>query len=197
MIRIQTPRLVLREHRMDDAPALHAILSDPAATWYIPDMHRDQPGDTEGYLRSTLRDRQAHPRLRYNLAVADGQDVCIGEVGLRHIDGPADSGCWTLGYYLRPDLWNHGLATEATEAALGFIFAQGARRVSASCLAENLSSRTVLWKCGFTREGMLLAHTWHDRQWKDCAVYRLLREEWIAREDARREGNACRSFGET
>ncbi len=178
MIRIQTPRLVLREHRMDDAPALHAILSDPAATWYIPDMHRDQPGDTEGYLRSTLRDRQAHPRLRYNLAVADGQDVCIGEVGLHLIDGPVDGGCWGLGYYLRADLWGQGLATEAAGAALGFIFGLGARRVFASCLAENLGSRAVLWKCGFTREATLRSHTWHDGQWKDCAVYRLLREEW-------------------
>ena len=181
MIRIETPRLTLRDHRMDDAAALHAILSDPAATWYIPSMHRETLEDTEGYLRSALRDMGACPRLRYNLAIADGQDACIGEVGLHLIDGPADAGCWGLGYYVRPDMWNRGYATEAVGAALEFVFARGARRVSASCLAENVSSRTVLWKCGFTREATLIAHTWHDRQWKDCVVYRLLREEYQTR----------------
>lgn len=181
MIALETARLTLREHRMDDAGALHAILSDPAATWYIPAMRRETLEDTEGYLRGTIRDIQAFPRLRYNLAVADRQDVCIGEVGLHLIDGPADAGCWGLGYYIRSDLWNRGYATEAVGAALDFVFGLGARRVSASCLAENLSSRSVLWKCGFTREATLRAHTWHDRQWKDCVVYRLLREEYQAK----------------
>lgn len=178
MIRIQTPRLTLREHRMEDAAALHAILSDPAATWYIPAMRRERLEDTESYLCAALRDARAFPRLRYNLAIAGEGDACIGEVGLHLIDGPADAGCWGIGYYLRPDLWNRGYGTEALGAALDFAFDLGARRISASCLAENLSSRTVLWRCGFTREATLIAHTWHDRRWKDCVVYRLLREEY-------------------
>ena len=180
MIEIRTPRLTLRDHRPDDLMPLHAILSDPAVTWNLQGMYRETPEDTDGYLRSVLRDQQATFRLRYNLAIADADDVCVGEVGLHLVDGTLKDGCWGLGYYLRRDLWNRGYATEAVTAALGFIFGNGASRVSASCLAENISSRTVLWKCGFTREGMLKAHTWHDGQWKDCAVYRLLRDEWAA-----------------
>ena len=64
---------------------------------------------------------------------------------------------------------------------MNFIFNNGAARVSASCLAENLASRRVLEKCGFVQEGRLKAHTWHDGEWKDCAVYRLLRDEFIGR----------------
>ena len=180
MIEIKTPRLALREHTPADLVALHAILSDHAVTWTMQSMYRESLDDTEGYLRSVLSDQNACPRLRYNLAIADAQDRCIGEVGLYFVDGTMDDGCWSLGYYLRGDLWNRGYATEAVRAALGFIFSRGASRVSASCLAENISSRTVLWKCGFTREGMLKSHTWHDGQWKDCAVYRLLKAEWQA-----------------
>ena len=180
MIRIETPRLILREHRPEDLLPLHAILHDPAVTWSIQSMYREAPEDTDGYLRSVLNDQNAMPRLRYNLAIADSEDRCVGEVGLHFIDGTMDDGCWGLGYYLRQDLWNQGFATEAARAALGFIFSRGASRVSASCLAENLGSRMVLWKCGFTREGLLKAHTWHDGRWKDCAVYRLLKSEWQA-----------------
>ena len=67
------------------------------------------------------------------------------------------------------------LSLLAGGAALDYIFACNARRVTASCLAENLSSRRVLEKCGFTQEGLLKQHTWHDGQWKDCAVYGKLR----------------------
>ncbi len=180
MIRIETPRLILRDHVPEDLELLHAVLHDRAVTWSMQSMYRETLADTDGYLRSVLRDLDAAPRLRYNLAIADSDDRCVGEVGLHLIDGMLDDGCWGLGYYLRHDLWNRGYATEAVRGALGFIFSRGARRVSASCLAENLGSRTVLWKCGFTREGLLKAHTWHDGEWKDCAVYRLLRSEWQA-----------------
>lgn len=184
MIRIITPRLVLREHTSEDLVPLHGILSDPAVTWTIPGMYHEVPQETDAYLGSVLQDAEKSPRVRYNLAIADADDRCVGEVGLHFIDGTLDDGCWGLGYFLRADLWNRGYATEAVRAALDFIFARGASRISASCLAENTGSRMVLWKCGFTREGLLKAHTWHDGQWKDCAVYRLLKREW----QAHREG---------
>ena len=176
----ETPPVHLREHTMADLMPLHALLSDPAVTWTLPGMYRETPEDTESYLRSVIADARTCPRMRYNLAIADACNICIGEIGLHFIDGTMTDGCWGLGYYLRPDLWNRGCTTLAVRQALRFIFCRGASRVSASCLAENTASRCVLWNCGFTREGMLKAHTWHDGQWKDCAVYRLLRSEWEA-----------------
>ena len=177
-VRLETPRLIVREHRLEDLVPLHAILSDPAATWYLPFMHKAAIGETEAYLRSVMRDAERPIRQRYNLIVEDRTtgDV-LGSVGLHVIDGTAEGAHYGLGYFLRPDSWNRGYTTEAARAALRFIFGGNARRVSASCLAENLGSRRVAEKCGMTQEGLLKAHTWHDGQWRDCAVYRLLREE--------------------
>ena len=100
-------------------------------------------------------------------------------MGLHLIDGGTEGAHYGLGYFIRPDLWNRGLATEAAMAALDFIFAGNACRVSAACLAENLASRRVLEKCGMRQEGLLKKHTWHDGQWKDCAVYAVLKEEYL------------------
>ncbi|MBR1820547.1 MAG: GNAT family N-acetyltransferase [Clostridia bacterium] len=178
-VHIETPRLILREHRPEDLEPLYAILSDPAATWYIPDMRKVNPDETEAYLRSAMRDADRNVRLRYNLAVEDrATGELLGAVGLHVIDGTPEGAHYGLGYFLRPESWNRGYATEAAHAALGFIFNGNACRVSASCLAENLGSRRVAEKCGMTQEGLLVAHTWHDGQWKDCVVYRLLRDEF-------------------
>jgi RimJ/RimL family protein N-acetyltransferase len=178
-VRLTTPRLVLREHRADDLTALHAILSDPATTWYLPGMYKRELVETEAYLRSVMRDAESHHRLRYNLAVEDRRTgALLGSVGLHVIESAPQGAHYGLGYFLRPDVWNQGYATEAARATLAFIFQGNACRVSASCLAENIGSRRVAEKCGMTQEGLLRAHTWHDGQWKDCAVYRLLREEF-------------------
>ena len=177
-VRLETDRLVLREHRPDDLAALHAMLSDPWTTWYIPEMRKADPFETEAYLRSVMRDEEAHLRLRYNLIIQErAGGEAIGSLGLHAIDGGDDGAHYGLGYFIRRDLWNRGFATEAVTAALDFIFSADAFRVSASCLAENLGSRRVLEKCGFTQEGLLKQHTWHDGQWKDCAVYRVLRSD--------------------
>ena len=173
---LETPRLILREHLPGDLLPLHAMLSDPATTWYLPDLYHADIAETEAYLHSVMRDDEAHTRLRYNLIVqekASGEPV--GSVGLHAIDGGDDGAHYGLGYFIRRDRWNLGYATEAVAAALRFIFSADACRVSAACLAENLGSRRVLEKCGFTQEGLLVRHTWHDGQWKDCTVYGVLK----------------------
>lgn len=179
-VRLQTPRLVLREHSPEDLLPLYAILSDPAATWYIPAMYKPALEEAEAYLRSVMRDAERSHRLRYNLAIEDSATgALLGSVGLHVIESVPDGAHYGLGYFVRPQSWNQGYATEAVRAALKFIFHSNARRVSASCLAENLGSRRVAEKCGMAQEGLLKAHTWHDGEWKDCAVYRVLRSEFI------------------
>ena len=176
-VRLETPRLILREHRPEDLMPLHAMLSDPAVTWRLPDMRKEDPAQTEAYLRSVMRDDEASQRMRYNLIVEERDTgEVVGSVGLHVIDGAPDGAHYGLGYFVRRDRWNRGYATEAARAALDFLFAGNGCRVSASCLAENLGSRRVLEKCGFTQEGLLKKHTWHDGRWKDCAVYGILRE---------------------
>ena len=177
MIRLETPRLILREHVPGDLMPLHAMLSDPATTWYIPDLYHADIAGTDAYLHAVMRDAQARPRLRFNLMVAERiTGEVAGSVGLHVIEGDAGSVHYGLGYFVRRDLWNAGCATEAVRAALDYILALDAHRITASCLAENLGSRRVLEKCGFVQEGLLKSHTLHDGVWKDCAVYGQLKE---------------------
>lgn len=173
---LETDRLVLREHLPRDLMPLHVMLSDPATTWYIPDMYHADLAETEAYLHSVMRDDEAHSRLRYNLmAVERATGEAVGSVSLHVIDGGECGVHYELGYFIRRDRWNLGYATEAVSAAQGFIFAADACRITASCLAENLPSRRVLEKCGFSQEGLMKQHTWHESTWKDCAVYGLLK----------------------
>ena len=181
MIALETPRLNLRDHVSEDLTALHAMLSDDDMTWFLPSMRKGSAEETRAYLEGCMADAVSEPRVRYNLAVVDRRQELIGSVGLHLIDGDASEGHYGLGYFIAPALWNRGYATEAVGAALEFIFENGAVRVSASALAENLSSRRVLEKSGFTQEGLLRAHTLHAGAWLDCAVYGILKRDYKGR----------------
>ena len=113
MIIIETPRLILRDHISEDLEPLHATLTNPAVVWYLPAMRMEDVEQTKAYLISSMRDIDAAPRTRYNLAVTDRGGTYLGEVGLHYIDGtPEDAHCG-LGYFIRHDRWNLGIATEA------------------------------------------------------------------------------------
>ena len=53
-----------------------------------------------------------------------------------------------LGYFIDPEHWNHGYASEALKAAVDELFLRGYRRVRAGYFEENGASCRVMEKCG-------------------------------------------------
>lgn len=61
-----------------------------------------------------------------------------------------------LGYWLTPDAWGHGFATEAGRAVLQAARARGVRRITAGHFIDNPASGRVLRKLGFRPTGQLV-----------------------------------------
>jgi ribosomal-protein-alanine N-acetyltransferase len=73
----------------------------------------------------------------------------IGELGWK--GGPGPDGTAEIGYSVVPGQRGRGYATEAVQAFVHWATAHaGVRRVVAETLADNLASRRVLEKSGFT-----------------------------------------------
>jgi RimJ/RimL family protein N-acetyltransferase len=89
------------------------------------------------------------PSLRFLITLpgAKGAPI-IGAVGLhRESDGHE------LGYWIAPDRWGRGYATEAARGALEVARAIGRRRVIAGHYLDNPASGHVLRKLGFRETG--------------------------------------------
>ena len=81
---------------------------------------------------------------------AEGQSV--GDVSLAPID--ERRGWANLGYWVHPDHWGKGYATEAASLAVTHGFEELAlHRVSATIVADNEASKRVVEKLGFAHEG--------------------------------------------
>lgn len=82
-----------------------------------------------------------------------GEARLVGGLGI----GPLDDEPHELGYWIVPDAWGRGLATEAASAAIRSAQALGVRRVSAGHFIDNPASGRVLRKLGFRPTGQIIS----------------------------------------
>jgi ribosomal-protein-alanine N-acetyltransferase len=64
---LYTPRLLLREFRIEDQAGVHAFASDPEATRYT-DWGPNTPDDTASFLAEAVQDAETVSRTRFALA---------------------------------------------------------------------------------------------------------------------------------
>ncbi len=169
-VRLETPRLILRELALEDAIAVQAWAADPEVYRYMP-WGPNTLEDTAVFLRSAIEARRAEPRSAFELGfVARGSGELIGAGGCRvrsaqNLDGD-------IGYVLRRDAWGRGYATEAAAGLLEFgLRVLGLHRVWATCHVDNAGSARVLEKIGMRREGRLRHHVRARGEWRDSYLY--------------------------
>ena len=173
---LETPRLILRKLRLDDAEDMFEYAQDrdlainglwlPYTTLQesIDDLTEAMADYAEGRLMDWAVEHRDNGKM-------------IGRLGLhkyRRVDGSAD-----LGYALNRAYWGQGYGTEAARRVLQFGFEEmGLYRISASVLPDNHASVHVLTKLGMRMEGVqrgaCAIRGGHD----DLHSYSILRGEW-------------------
>jgi len=77
----------------------------------------------------------------------------VGGIGLDLLEGEK-AGVGNVGYWITPDFWNRGIATEALRAMTRYAFRSfPLRRLQANVFGWNPASGRVLEKCGYRLEG--------------------------------------------
>ncbi len=87
--------------------------------------------------------------------------------------------CGEIGYFLLPEFWGKGYASEIACTLVDTFFARmGLHRICATCNAENKGSERVMQKAGMTLEGVLRKARYKQGVWHDELRYSILRCEW-------------------
>ncbi|MGE5184185.1 MAG: GNAT family N-acetyltransferase [Acidobacteriota bacterium] len=173
---ITTPRLVLRELRLDDARAVAERAGDRRVARFLIAVPSPYPPSLAArWIASRLA---WWPARGVTLAIArrGAPDALLGTASLRRFvrDRRAE-----LGYWLGADAWGKGYATEAAGALVDFGFRElGLERIYAQVLEGNAASCRVLEKLGMTDEGTRRRHVRKGRRLHDVEMFGLLRSEW-------------------
>jgi len=171
---LRTERLVLRRMTVADAPAAHAVLSDPDSMryWYHP-PHTDLQQTLEVLKRKRLVD-DGWQRV---WAITTDGGAWLGDITLFRMN--ETPGLLWLGYILRPAARGRGYATEAAAAVLDYGFGDWqAHRVEAQLDPDNAASAALLTRLGFRFEGRQRRNFRLGTEWKDTAIFGLLADEW-------------------
>jgi ribosomal-protein-alanine N-acetyltransferase len=162
MIRLETARLVLRDHEPDDLEPFCEMESDP-------EYRRPQPVHPRTELERSFRETWLPPKAMGLLATVFKPDGhYIGRCGLYPFR--TDAGVLipqeaSLAFYLARQYWGRGLATEAGRALVAHGFGElGLTRIHAGINAANRASQRVVEKLGFrlARLGEGDGNRWYD-----------------------------------
>jgi ribosomal-protein-serine acetyltransferase len=107
------------------------------------------------------------------------QGALAGEIELDYVDW--SNRITEIGYWVGADAEGKGLVTKACRILIAHAFDNlGLNRVQIRCATENLRSRAIPEKLGFTQEGILRqVERLHDR-YVDLVIYGMLAHEWQA-----------------
>ena len=177
---LDTPRILLRAVRAEDAADLVLLDSDPEVRRYVGQF----PPPTIEQVREALIPRwhaidSRTPEVGFWIAELRDDASFVGWFHLRppREDEPALPGDLSLGYRLRRERWGKGLATEGGQALLRYGFERlGAPRVTASALRENIASIRVMQKLGMT-----LDREWVWNRTEPAVLYALHKNSPAAR----------------
>jgi len=154
---LRTERLVLRNLTMDDVDRIARVANDKriARNMTAAFPHPYTVDDARAFIESDP----------YGWAIEPVEPVATLGPGLVGVVGGASraegspsvyEGVHLFGYWLTPDAWGRGFATEAGATYLDHVTqALPIRRIEAGVYAWNPGSGRVLEKLGFTLEGRL------------------------------------------
>ena len=93
-------------------------------------------------------------------------------------------GVWSIGFWIHPERWRQGLATEASRAVINFGFETlAAKKIVASHALWNVASQRVMEKLGLTYVRDNPRAFAKNGRWVAEAEYETDRDSWRAREE--------------
>lgn len=181
MIKLETPRLVIRDYTPADEEEYYQLKSDEGAMLrYQSDIMVHSREEARKEFAGVLSDAVKPDRLFYFFRVElreSGRQV--GSVGYTVTERTPVGKLVHAGYFYFPEFWGKGYGTQAFREVLRFAFTEdGVYRVTTGCLAENRGSERIMQKCGLIKEAEHVDWQWHEGRMKTRLEYRLLKSEY-------------------
>lgn len=167
---------ILRPWKESDAPDLAAAANDYDIAKNLRNAFPHPYGleDAMGFIRDCLS--KGDTRQLTRAIVAEGK--IAGSIGV-FLGSDVYEKSAELGYWLAKPFRRQGIMTQAVRRLCGEAFRIfDLERIYAEPFADNLGSRGVLEKAGFTLEGTMRNGVFKNGVYKSYCMYALLREEW-------------------
>ncbi|MEJ7556870.1 MAG: GNAT family N-acetyltransferase [Pedobacter sp.] len=170
---MESDRLILREHTLNDAEAWFKLRHNPDVMRYI---DRDSPtnlAEVEGYLDSLISGFEQGESMGWVIALKEDPTQMIGNIVFWRLDFANYRA--EIGYLLDPVHWRKGLLSEALKVVITFAFEEmKLHSIEANINPENEASKKLLLKHGFVKEAYFRENYYYSGRFLDSEIYSLV-----------------------
>ena len=179
MMKLETPRLIMRDISLLDIEMIHQLHSLPETDRYNTLGIPETKEVTSKLVFEWIVQQQGDPRTSFIFYVEEkGTAEFIGLMGMRL--GKLNYRIGEVWYKTHLKQWGKGYTTEALKKLLDFCFTElKLHRIEAGCAVENIASVKVLEKVGMTREGRKRKILPIRGEWQDNFFYAMLEEDFL------------------
>ena len=167
--------VTLRDLRLTDAAALHAVLTTAEVSRFI----SPPPSTVQGFERFiawTHAERSAGRYVCFAI-VPEGSDSAVGLFQIRQLDPGFATAEW--GFALGQVYWGSGMFAVAAPLIVDFaIDTIGVRRLEARASTQNGRGNAALQKIGAVREAVLRKSFLKDGTYHDQVLWGITAGEW-------------------
>ena len=184
---LETPRLILREMRHEDANALFEMDCNPNVhkyLWQKPVVHIDE---VHAYI-DMVRKQYINNGIGRFVAITKNTNELIGWTGIKFVKDHVENGntnFYDYGYRLNEKFWNKGFATEASKAWLDYGFNQmKIQEMNAYTHAENGATRDrfkvgeIVYSARYDSTARIQSEQQHPQYGWIYGIW-LLNEKWL------------------
>lgn len=166
----------LRQQNEEDASYIFKLRSNELVNQYLDQDIFTTNERAESFLQQNLEKFSRKEGLFWVIEDSASQQV-IGDFTLWDIDRKHLRA--ELGYTLHPDFWSKGIMTKVAHTIIPFAFDQlGVHSLKADINPNNESSRKLLLKLGFQKEGYFRESYYYNGHFLDTEVYGLLKPDY-------------------
>lgn len=174
---IETERLLLRRFvRSDCSDMLRYWVADKRVQPSYGEPVYSTAEEVNGLLEKYISSYDSSDYYRWAI-IEKESDCCIGQIAFFLLDQKNHFA--EIEYCIGVDFQCRGYASEATKAVIRFGFERAElHKIQICCRENNLPSKRVIEKSGFTYEGALRDYFFIDGQYYDRLYYSILHDEY-------------------
>ncbi|MHA2272856.1 MAG: GNAT family N-acetyltransferase [Candidatus Hodarchaeales archaeon] len=184
--RLETSRLIIRKYEKHDGVALYRLLEKNDNREYLKD-HVTEASTITTEEEAEIRVRELNAdwvaRNRFVMGIwLKKPDVYVGQIWIEPKKWEVPS--FELGWFLEKSHQGQGIATEAAEAAIHFLFNHlKAHKIIVLTRDDNPESYKLAERCGFTKEGHFRDHGMKNGKRFGLFCYGMLKNEFKAKNE--------------
>lgn len=171
---LATERLLLREHSVQDVPALFKMRTNEEVMRFIDRERPKTTQDIETFITSFNAGFKQGQHIAWVISLKENPGQMIGSIGYWRTNFANYRA--EIGYMLHPDYWRRGIVSEALKKTITFGFEEmSLHSIQANINPGNDASRQILLKHGFVKEAYFKEDYYFNGKFLDSEIYSLLK----------------------